>query len=224
MTAVNQMRETVMIRKMGRVLAVLMLTSAGTAAVLGQDAPVAGSSEELSTRLQDAVTAENLTEFEAMLVAGADPNWVDPGGKTAVHRAAFADDLRFLEVILARGGDPNARGAAGTTPLTDAILSPSHPIEKIKVLLSAGADPDAADPNGGTPLHSAARTNNGKAILMLLDAGAFPLAEAGGTTFQTLYFGYDRSLLNDEALADRRAVVEWLQQNGIPLDPNAEAE
>ena len=213
-----------MMKKIGRVLAVLMLTSAGTAAALGQAALVAGSSEELSTRFRDAVTAGNLAEFEAMLAAGAEPNRVDSGGKTAVHRAAFADDPRFLEVILARGGDPNARGAAGTTPLTDAILSPSHPIEKIKVLLSAGADPNAADPNGGTPLHTAARTNNGKAILALLEAGASPLAETHGTTFQTLYFGYDHSLLNDEALADRRAVVEWLQQNGIPLDANAAAE
>jgi ankyrin repeat protein len=224
MTAVDQTREIAMIRKMGRVLAVLMLTSAGTVAAIGQDAPAAGSSEERSTRLQDAVAAGNLAEFEAMLSAGADPNRVDPGGKTAVHRAAFADDPRFLEVILAHGGDPNARGSAGTTPLTDAILAPSLPVEKIKVLLSAGADPNAADPNGGTPLHTAARTNNGKAILALLEAGASPLAETGGTTFQTLYFGYDRSLLNDEALADRGAVVEWLQQNGIPIDPNAGAE
>jgi len=227
----NRTMEVIMIRKRNRVLTVLiwMLASPRMATVTsGQEeavsAPASEQSVELSTSLQNALTAENLAEVEAELAAGADPNWIDLGGKTAVHRAAFADDPQFLNIVLAHGGDPNARGLAGTTPLDDAILARSHSLEKLERLLAAGADPNSADPNGGTPLHTAARTNNGKAILVLLNAGASPLAETGGKTFQTFYFGYARSILNDQALSERRTVVDWLRQNGIPLEPNAEAE
>ncbi len=221
-----------MIGKRNRALAalMLMLASAGMAtATAGQQEPVtppmSRTSEELfSARLQNALTTENLAEVEALLAAGADPNAIDPGGKTAVHRAAFADDPHLLDIVLAHGGDPNARGLADTTPLVDAILARSHSLEKIERLLAAGADPNSADPNGGTPLHTAARTNNGKAILILLNAGASPLAETGGETFQAFYFGYPRSILNNRALAERREVRDWLQQNGISLEPQAEAD
>lgn len=208
---------------------VLMLASAGVATATPRNseafiAPLSTTSEELSATLQNALTTENLAEVEAVLAAGADPNWVDPGGKTAVHRAALADNLQILDIVLAHGGDPNARGLAGTTPLDDAILARSHSLEKVERLLSAGADPNSVDLNGGTPLHTAARTNNGRAILTLLNAGASPLAQTGGNTFQTFYFGYARSILNDRALAERREVVDWLRQNGIPLEPHMEAE
>jgi uncharacterized protein len=220
-----------MIRTRSRVLAalILMLASAGMATATPRQEepvtpPVSKTSQELSASLENALTAENLAAVEAVLAAGADPNWIDSGGKTAVHRAAFADDPQFLDIVLAHGGDPNARGLAGTTPLIDAILARSQPLYKVERLLAAGADPDSADPNGGTPLHTAARTNNGKAILILLNAGASPLAETGGKTFQTFYFGYARSILSDRALAERREVVNWLQQNGVPLEPQAESE
>jgi ankyrin repeat protein len=205
----------------------LMLVSAGivmASPIQEKAATMSEPLEDLSAQLHKAIAGENLAEAKALLAAGADPNWLDPGGKTAMHRAAFADDPQFLDVVLAHGGDPNARGLAGTTPLVDAILARSHPLEKVETLLAAGADPNSTDPNGGTPLHTAARANNGKAILALLNAGASPLTETGDATFQTFYFGYPRSILNNRALAERREVVNWLRQNGIPIDPQAEAE
>lgn len=220
-----------MIGKRSRALAALLLmfASAGMAtATLGQQKAVtplmSETPEELSASLHNALTAENVAEVQAVLAAGADPNSIDPGGKTAVHRAAFADDPHLLDIVLAHGGDPNVRGVAGTTPLVDAILARSYSLEKVERLLAAGADPNLADPNGGTPLHTAARTNNGKAILILLNAGASPLAETGGETFQAFYFGYPRSILNERALAERHQVRDWLRQNDIDLEPQAQAE
>lgn len=214
--------------KMHCVLAVVafMLFWAGMVmATQSQEAPAAalpGPLEALSEQLHEALVAENLAEADALLAAGADPNWLDPGGKTAMHRAAFADNPDLLDIVLAHGGDPNARGLSGTVPLDDAVLTRSHSLEKVETLLAAGADPNSTDPNGGTPLHTAARTNNGRAILALLNAGAWPLAETGGATFQTFYFGYSPAILNDRALAERRAVVDWLLQNGIPLEPHVD--
>lgn len=180
-------------------------------------------SPDMTTELADAINAGDLPALEALLSGGANPNQIDSGGKTAVHRAAFAGNLLMLDAVLAHGGDPNALAQTGTTPLTDAVLARSHPVERIEKLLAAGADPNIADPNGGTPLHTAARTNNGEAILLLLHAGASPTAKTIGATFQTYYFSIPTAVLNDRALAERQEVIQWLRNNGIPLEAGAGA-
>lgn len=180
------------------------------------DADAPGS--DGSTLLMSAIKQGKAVSVEALLAGGADPNRVDPRGDTPVHAAAFSGQADLLRTVLAHGGDTNARNAhTGATPLASALLSPSA--TQYAVLLEAGADPDAADNNGDTPLHVAARTNNGGALLALLRKGAAPLAKnTGGASFQSYYFGYNRAILNDQALANRKAVVEWLKANGVPLE------
>lgn len=171
-----------------------------------------------STLLMTAIRAGQTASATALLEGGADPNRVDARGETPVHAAAFSGDAGLLRAVLAHGGDANVRNPnTGASPLVQALLSPSA--EQYAVLLEAGADPDAADHNGDTPLHVAARTNNGGAILALLQRGASPLAKnSGGASFQSYYFGYNRAILNDRALGERKAVVEWLRANGVPLE------
>lgn len=171
-----------------------------------------------STLLMAAIKAGNQASVEALLEGGADPDRVDPRGDTPVHAAAFSGNAELLRAVLARGGDANARNPhTGATPLVQALLSPEA--KQYAVLLDAGADPDIADNNGDTPLHVAARTNNGGAILALLEGGASPLAKnAGGASFQSYYFGYNRAILNDRALGERKAVADWLEANGVPLE------
>ncbi|MEN1925361.1 ankyrin repeat domain-containing protein [Luteimonas sp. MJ293] len=160
----------------------------------------------------------------ALLEGGADPNHPDADGTTPVHAAAFADDPTLLRAVLARGGDPNVRNpVTGATPLAASILNRNA--EPMRILLEAGADPDLADRNQDVPLHVAARTNKGAAILLLLEHGASPLASNGrGASFQRHYFNYRRELLNERALAERRQIVAWLKQNGIPLEANVDAD
>lgn len=185
------------------------------------DADAPGS--DGSTLLVAAIKRGQLASVEALLEGGADPNRVDPRGDTPVHAAAFSGKADLLRAVLAHGGDPDARNRhTDATPLVQALLSPSA--TQYTVLLDAGADPDAADRNGDTPLHVAARTNNGGAILALLEKGASPLAKnSGGATFQSYYFGYDRAILNDRALAERKAVVDWLKANGVPLEASVDS-
>lgn len=180
------------------------------------DADAAGS--DGSTLLMAAIRQGRAASVEALLAGGADPNRVDPRGDTPVHAAAFSGKPELLRLVLDHGGDANARNPnTGATPLMQALLSPDR--DQYRVLLEAGADPDVADRNGDTPLHVAARTNNGGAILTLLGKGASPLAKnSGGSTFQPYYFGYNRAILNDRALAERKAVAEWLEANGVPLE------
>ncbi len=180
------------------------------------DADAPGS--DGSTLLLAAIASGQLASVEALLQGGADPNRPGPRGDTAVHAAAFSGKPELLRLVLEHGGDVDARNPqTGTTPLVQALLSPRA--DQYRVLLDAGADPDIADRNGDTPLHVAARTNNGSAILALLGKGASPLAKnSGGASFQSYYFGDNRAILNDLALAERKAVVDWLKANGVPLE------
>ena len=180
------------------------------------DADTPGS--DGSTLLMAAIKQGRTASVEALLAGGADPNRVDARGETPVHAAAFSGKADLLRAVLAHGGDANARNPhTGATPLVQALLSPDA--TQYAVLLDAGADPDLADHNGDVPLHVAARTNNGGAILAFLKKGASPLVKnAGGASFQSYYFGYNRAILNDRALAERKAVVAWLKANGIPLE------
>lgn len=175
-----------------------------------------------STLLLEAIRRGRVESVEALIAGGADPNRPDARGETPVHAAAFSGEPELLRAVIAGGGDVNARSSGtGVTPLVSALRSPSR--EQYRVLLEAGADPDVADPNGGTPLHTAARTNNGQAILDLLAKGASPLArDSTGASFQPYYFGYNRAILNDRALAERKAVVDWLKANGIPLEASVD--
>ena len=175
-----------------------------------------------STLLIAAIADGNLAGAQALLDGGADPNRAGKGGETPVHAAAFAEDARLLDAVLAHGGDADIRNATtGETPLARAILGLGR--ANVRRLLAAGADPNLADRNGNTPLHVAGSVNAGDTLLVLLDAGALPMKRnAAGDTFQPYYFRIRRELLNERALAERRAVVEWLQRHGVPLEAVAE--
>jgi len=185
------------------------------------DADAPGS--DGSTLLISAIREGRVDSVRALLEGGADPNRAGPDGATPVHAAAFSGQPELLRLLLAHGGDPDARNArTGATPLVQALLSPQAGL--YAVLLEAGADPSLASRSGDTPLHVAARTNNGAAILALLEHGAPPLAEnSHGASFQRYYFGYNRAILNDRALAERKAVADWLEANGVPLEAAVDA-
>lgn len=89
--------------------------------------------------------------------------------------------------------------------------------------MAAGADPNIVDKNGDTPLHTAARTNKGWAILLMLEAGGVPVPDnSRETSWQDFYWGHNPELLNDRAQAERRDVIAWLEEHGHEVHPQAE--
>ncbi len=174
------------------------------------------------TMLQWAIVTHSQPGLRTLLAEGADPNQVGRAGRTALHTAAFEGDGESLRALLEAGGDPDVRNPmTGETPLFQALLSTSD--VTFDVLLDANADVNVADPNGGTPLQVAGSTNNGAAVLALLERGADPLAKSsGGHTFQDGYFGINPDLLNERGVQEHREVVAWLDAHDIPVDPRGD--
>jgi ankyrin repeat protein len=67
------------------------------------------------------------TEVARILLAhGADPNWRDDEGNTALHRVITSrivvDPANFVQVLLEHDADPGARNREARTPLEEALL------------------------------------------------------------------------------------------------------
>jgi ankyrin repeat protein len=85
----------------------------------------------------------NPQEVAQMLDQGADVNYQDSKGKTALHRAAKAGFIPTMEVLLKRKAKPNVEDNKGETALFDAARSTIKKIDRqekaIQLLLKSGA-------------------------------------------------------------------------------------
>lgn len=105
------------------------------------------------TALMQASRSGELGVVELLLERGADPNYRDDRGQSALHLALFKPSPRrhppVVERLLAAGADPNAADNAGQRPLHMAI---HHAVPAIvKALINAGGDPFIRDRAGRMP-------------------------------------------------------------------------
>jgi ankyrin repeat protein len=120
---------------------------------------------------------------DALLEAGAKPNFFGLVGADPLHYAALEGHLEVVEMLLAHGALPNIKcrdeetlGApVGTTPLQLAV-SRGH-LAIVRALLKAGARPNNCITREGyppevTPLHTAAERGDANIVRELLAAGA----------------------------------------------------
>lgn len=188
--------------------------------------PVLLSSTAVSgeTLLQRALALGDKKVFRNLLKAGADPAQRGLDNWNVIHDAARARDPYWLKTLLAAGADPNGTATAlddlppigKSFPIGIALMS-NHD-RHFALLLEAGADPNLTDGMGNTVLHLAAQINKPWHVLALLEAGADPNARnAQGQTFQRYLWITKEQLLNERTRKGRKAVVEFLQQNGIPV-------
>lgn len=170
------------------------------------------------TPLQTAIFAEKPAEVSRLLSSGANPAEHDADGKTALHHAAEMEDPQYLRLLLSAGVDPNMASSSGDNALFAAIES-LH-ADNVRILLDAGANPNQADIVAKTPLHVAGAMNQTDIMLMLLERGADPQARnKAGFTFQKYLHPDPYVPLNAKGKAGRQKVVDWLQKNGVPVDP-----
>jgi uncharacterized protein len=77
---------------------------------------------------------------------------------------------RIIQAIVVAGLLATTTGAAGTSPLLDAVKRGDT--QAVRTLLRTKADANAADPDGTTALHWAVQANNHEIVTALIRAGA----------------------------------------------------
>ncbi len=109
----------------------------------------------------------DLEEVIRLIESGADVNWRDSIGETALFGAAAAGQyLEVVRYLLSVGASCNmVESTIGYTPLHWAA---SHGnLETIQILVEAGADPTVADYQGRLPIDVAHRYGKGAHVSYL---------------------------------------------------------
>lgn len=125
----------------------------------------------------------DMAEFRRLLEAGADPNECDAKGNPLLLLAAENHHAEAVKLLLEFGADTEIRGAMEWTALHAAVATDKGRAEQaecVRLLLQAGAKTDEQDENGLTPLALAARNDDERVVMMLLEAGADPTLRSKG--------------------------------------------
>ena len=106
------------------------------------------------TPLLKAAHSGNCKEVHSLLQNGADVNFIDRSGKTALSVASGEGHVKIVHDLINCGAEINTRDSNGCTPLRAAARCGSSDI--VALLLKHGAIPDLADNNQRTALRAAA--------------------------------------------------------------------
>jgi ankyrin repeat protein len=171
------------------------------------------------TQLDWAIRRQSRAAFDFLLGAGANPALMDSYGDNVVRWASRADDTTYLAILLAHHVDPNiATDSSGSPPITQALMANCD--RQMRMLMRAkGIDLNRADVVGDNVLITAAMTNDFKNVLVLLKAGADPLARnKRGDSFQ-LYLGMTPVKVMSQEGKNRLAEIRaWLTAHGVAIE------
>ncbi|ATS86832.1 MULTISPECIES: ankyrin repeat domain-containing protein [Xanthomonas] len=129
--------------------------------------------------LQWAVLHRARASMNKLLALGADATNSDEDGQTVVHYAAGMDDPGFLDDLIEADVDLNVRDArTGQTPIFAALQGDRTPqLEALlRVAREGKVDLALADYAGNSLLHAAAKVNDTRLVLELLERGVSPTA------------------------------------------------
>jgi ankyrin repeat protein len=145
-----------------RIWALMVLS---TQLVVGMDPDTAGEV------LCNAVRLNNIDNVRAALDAGANVNWRDQGGYTALIWAVCGNrPLEIVNALIAAGADVNVQDRFGRTALMWATLHDR--LEIVNALIEAGADLNVQTERGYTALMRAVNYNRPEIVNALIAEGA----------------------------------------------------
>jgi ankyrin repeat protein len=156
--------------------------------------------ENANDQLRQALDASDVLGCLAAVDAGADVNYQQSLGFTALSTAASRGDANAVNSLLARGANVDAKNHVGATALFSAAIN-GH-LEVVRSLVRAGADIEAQNTSGETALFAACSHGHCEVGRALLSAGAKPNRQSrlGSTPLMNAVLGADietvRLLLN----------------------------
>lgn len=120
-----------------------------------------------SVPLEEAASCGDWSTVRLLLDCGADPNYRDREGWSAIHWAAEEGHGDVVLLLLENGANIDAVSSYGTSPLHCAANGGHHNI--VSELLQNGADPLKSTCHGWTPLHHAAFMGYSHVVQSLLN-------------------------------------------------------
>ena len=112
----------------------------------------------------------NLNLVRDLITLGANLDWQDNFGETALHWCVWYNHLEIARMLIETGADVNIQLNDGITALHCCAVS-NH-LDIARMLIDAGADVNIQRKDGSTALHRCAYFNRPEIARMLLDAGA----------------------------------------------------
>jgi ankyrin repeat protein len=188
----------VVIQMSKMVLALALLITAG---VTPEKLPLTTKQRvRLGEELGDAAFNGDRSRVETLLAQGADIDYADQFGGTALDRAIDGQHAPTAKLLLDAGANPNTADIIGSTPLHGAAAigetsivelliahkadvnaqrddgeAPLHWCRNsriVRLLLNAHAEVNVAARDGTTPLHNASKMHRVEVVRVLLSAGA----------------------------------------------------
>ncbi|KAG8644663.1 hypothetical protein MANES_11G152176v8, partial [Manihot esculenta] len=112
----------------------------------------------------------NLEHLESLLKKGANENYKDQYGFTALRAAAIKGHKDIVSMLVDSFGPLDLRDKEGRTPLH--LAAGRGNIKCARVLVESGADKDAKSKDGRTALYRAAANGDHKMVEMLIEMGS----------------------------------------------------
>jgi ankyrin repeat protein len=113
----------------------------------------------------------NLNLVNDLIVLGANLDWQDTAGWTALHFCASRNHPEIARMLIDAGADLNIQDTDDDWTALHWCAIHNHP-EIAKMLIDAGADLNIQDTDGSTALHYCADQNHPELLRMLISAGA----------------------------------------------------
>jgi ankyrin repeat protein len=125
-----------------------------------------------ATPLRSAAQRGDVERVKQLLAEGADVNYSDEHGFTAMHIAAEKNQVEIIRLLLNAGADPNAQttDTYKNLPIHRACFRGST--DAVMFLLDRGHFMEARNAAGFTPLLTAARYRNEPLAIKLVERGA----------------------------------------------------
>ncbi|MBA3953802.1 ankyrin repeat domain-containing protein [Candidatus Dependentiae bacterium] len=168
--------------------------------------------QELGEQLKQAAYKGDETLVNQLLRGGADKDYSDEYGRTALWLACTHTRLKVALALLNAGANPNKINNVNRGPLCMTCIADSTERAQIaRALLAAGANVHQPEGKGLTPLHEACRSGAKEQVKILLyEGGANPFIKdyLGKTAVQ---LAEDTSVHNSpEDIANKRIIVDLL--------------